>query len=43
VACVTGTPWRSWLGRDTRALETAEQFLIDDGRAVREGDKGADE
>jgi hypothetical protein len=35
VACVTGTPWRSWLGRDTRALETAEQFLIDTGKAVR--------
>jgi hypothetical protein len=36
VACVTGTPWRSWLGRDTRALETAEQILIDTGHFVRE-------
>ena len=33
MACVTGTPWRSWLdGPDTRALETAEQFLIDTGQ-----------
>jgi hypothetical protein len=36
VACVTGTPWRSWLGRDTRALETAEEFLIGTGRFERE-------
>ena len=36
MACRTGTPWRSWLGRDTRALETAEQFLIDTGSFVRE-------
>jgi hypothetical protein len=36
VACLTGTPWRSWLGRDTRALETAEQFLIDTGQFARE-------
>lgn len=39
MACVTGTPWRSWLGRDTRALETAEQYLVGTGRfKLEEGD-----
>lgn len=38
MAVVTGTPWRSWLtGPDTRALETAEQLLVDSGRFKWEG------
>ena len=37
MACLTGTPWRSWLdGPDTRALETAEAFLLDTGAFKRE-------
>jgi hypothetical protein len=35
---LTGTDWRSWLDEDTRALETAEQFLVDTGRVTRRED-----